>query len=42
MERKESDEKELWFDEHRTANHGIVMDSTGTNVIQEDYGCCCK
>ena len=41
MERKESDEKKLWFDEHRTANYGTVMDSTGTNVIQGDYGCCC-
>jgi hypothetical protein len=33
MERNESDEKELWFDEYRTANHGIVMDSAGANVI---------
>ena len=42
MERNESDEKELWFDKHRTANHGIVMDSTKTNVIQGDYEYCCK
>ena len=33
MERNELDEKELWFDEHRTTTYGIVMGGTGTNVI---------
>ena len=42
MERNESDEKKLRFDEHRTTNHGIIVGNAGTNVIQEDYGCCCK
>ena len=42
MEWNESDEKKLRFDEHRTTNHGIIVGIAGTNVIQEDYGCCCK
>ena len=40
IERKESDEKELWFNQYGTADHGIVMGSERANVIQGYYGCC--